>query len=249
MIVHQTCPICAAHEQEELTSARSSHDATPLVRCKSCRFIFRRPALTLPRTQHPEQEHSLLPPTADARLLHRLQVIQEAVMCGALLDICSDNGRFLALAQQRGWQVGGVAARIFDVPGAIFYPVLDEGLWPAGSFEAVTVWDAPAPLCHPTTLLRRIAHYCRVDGVLGVTIGNALTDKERTAPVDNLPSLHNFSLVALHRFLGRFGFRVERVERDAPGEYAGSTARKRAFSPSTRRTDDDTLIVIARYVP
>lgn len=111
-------------------------------------------------------------------------------------------------------------------------PASGEGCWPAGDFNAVTIWSGLEYSVHPAELIALAAHYCRVDGVLAVGLLNAervaewwpasLTEREQHPPPIRL-----FTPTALQRFLDRFGFRVERHLPDrAP-----------------------TLVVIARYVP
>lgn len=211
-------------------------------------------------------EHCLTGGVSDAWHTRRLEELERVGAHGAVLDIGCGDGRFLALAQQRGWRVAGVGAReALDTPAALaehIRPALEEGEWPAGSFDAVTLWETLDVQFLPAQVLQRAAHYCRVDGLLGVAL-----DRDSTAPLPALPEdaspLRCCSLLALHRLLGRFGFRIEWVVGQPPShrplqhmlEHPGRTLT-RAFQsfrhPRPEHAHEEEhggLTVLARYVP
>lgn len=280
MDAHLICPICASPEQVPLSRSQTDPAVAALVRCKSCHFIYRRPTgVSYRPTQEPVWDDA---GTAPVRTVpkevteHRLHLLENAVLRGSLLDIGCGNGEFLQQARYHGWVVAGIepseaADRAQDLLRDVAIPRgLQSGLWPAGSFDAVTIWHKLDQSQHPAELLSLAAHYCRVDGVLALAVLNGDTVigrfSQSQADYTDTPA-QLFSATALDWYLGRFGFRVERIER-GPGSWRhgayipgvrGLRRHENPVSPFSRRTTcerrpfsalyDDTLTVIARYVP
>ena len=92
---------------------------------------------------------------------------------------------------------------------------LREGIWPAGNFDAVTIWSGLEYTTRPAELLTLAAHYCRVDGVLAVqAMSSAVTRKWKTSERGKTTEPHPtrlFTPAALQYYLTRFGFRTERL--------------------------------------
>lgn len=212
------------------------------------------------------EEHGLARGIADAWHARRLEELERVGTRGALLDIGCGDGRFLALAQQRGWRVAGIGApdavNIADGLAGQIRPTLEEGQWPAGYFAAVTLWETMDDHARPAQVLQRAAHYCRVDGVLGIALDSESTAHQPTLPEDVSP-LRCFSLLALHRLLGRFGFRIEWVVNNTPPrgplqqmlEHPGRTLTRalqtfrQPHQEPEREPERSGITVIARYVP
>ncbi len=212
-------------------------------------------------------DHGLAHGVSDARHTRRLEELERVGAHGAVLDIGCGDGRFLALAHQRGWRVAGVespgAVRLPEGLAAQIRPALEEGQWPAGSFDAVTLWETLDEHVRPAQVLQRAAHYCRVDGILGVALDSETTVHRPALPEDASP-LRCFTLLTLHRFLGRFGFRIEWVVSNTPPhrplqqmlEHPGRTLTRaiQAFrQPQQQQREQEQerggITVIARYVP
>jgi len=216
------CPICCSAAQERLTPPRRRHlPSGDIVRCTSCYFVYRT-ARSCPWP--PDSGEAVIPsakaqPAPDEQLARQLAIIEQSVGCGAVLDIGCGDGSFLDRACRHGWQVAGVGthAAVQAHPllhDASIQPSLQEGDWPAGSFDAVTIWDGFERSTHPENLLRLAAYYCRLDGVLALQIRHAdrrRTREEFTAMPDaEMPSCL-YSPVAVHRLFSRYGFRTQRI--------------------------------------
>lgn len=272
MITHDACPICAATAYDCLAT-RGTHGAPAIdvLRCRVCRFVYTRPAMTdtlpsAPERPNPFGGHGVAP---DARARHRLDVIESLVPRGTLLEVGCREGGFLAAARQRGWVVAGVeptAARQAaqaQLPGIPIAPALTEGRWPAGTFDAICLWDGLERATSPGELLYMTAHYCRIDGIVALEI-------PRRACHDDTQGACRYPLPTLERLLARIGFRLEWVEEQpgihdartlhGHGEAAVHRARLRRYTEhgtiasyttsllQTRRPPSN-LFALARYVP
>jgi len=199
-------------------------DAATVVRCTSCRYIYRAQDAALADRSTPA--HTL--PTAEEPWSGRLDALGDAMGHGTLLNVGSGPAPFLQLARDAGWQV----AEIEPDPQLAEESVQSEGRWPAGSFDAVTIWSGLEYSARPASLIAVAAHYLRVDGMLAVQLLNP----ERMAewwPVvhaehaDTPLPTRLYTPTAMQRFLGRYGFRIERHLPDRKA----------------------TVVLLARYVP
>lgn len=223
-----------------LTSCRNDA-GTVMLRCVSCRYIYR---FNEPqRPYEPDDDLRVAMPAipdddiTDELLGIHLTIVEQAVGRGTLLDINCGNGQFLRLARRNGWRVMGIEPRggstCDGADGIVIIRHLEEGHWPAGSCDAVTLWQGMEWTASPDRLLATAAHYCRLDGILAVHVHNG--EQQDTHGYD-ADTQRLFTPVALHRYLARFGFRTERIRHTAP------TSRR-------HHTTDDWLTVVARYVP
>ena len=247
MVSHCLCPICCSADQEWLTpSRRRPMPGGDIVRCASCHYVYRslRTYPWLPvdtAAAIPQPEAGAI---SDEQQARQLAIIEQSVGCGALLDVGCGDGSFLERACRHGWQVAGVGSNsaaharplLHDAP---IHPNLREGVWPAGSFDAVTIWGGFERHPQPETLLRLAAYYCRLDGVLALQMQNV--DSRRThddLAADSAQSipLRLYSPVAVHRLFSRYGFRTERIAPATPPQDA-------------RITPEHQLIAVARYTP
>ena len=205
MVSQLACPICASPTREVLWPSARVPDAATMVRCTSCRYIYRAQDTGL---SEPAPAHPL--PEADAPWPGWLAAVEEAVGRSALLNLGAGPLPFLQLARDAGWRVAEIEPD----------HLLSAGRWPAGSFDAVTIWNGLEDSPRPATLISAAAYYLRVDGVLAIRALNAV--QAGTPPPTRL-----FPPTALQRFLSRYGFRIER-------------------SLSARKA---TTVLLARYVP
>jgi hypothetical protein len=199
-----------------------------ILRCRSCRYIYQDAetsaevaagTVELPSTEQPDYVY-----------LRRLQLLEDEVERGALLEVGSRGRRFIELARARGWRAE--ASRL-DEDDERAYPAIREGLWPAGSFDVLVSCHVLESYPRPTDVLTMIAHYCRMDGLLFLETAG---DGPLPAPMPTLtPTARRiYSLSSLHGLLDRFGFRIERY----------------MHTPTTvQSTDNEALTVLARYVP
>ncbi len=255
MSAQRICPICSAQEPEVVATTPASPGAVTLARCAVCRYVFRLPAGTY--------EEGALPMPGGELLARRLAAVENAVPRGALLDLDSCDGAFLALARRQGWRVAGIAPgptakRDHGLPPELLRETLEEGHWLAGSFDAIICWTPLEHNAQPDTLVRLAAHYCRIDGVLMLHAQAT----HRGGTESTFSPDRRYPPSAVFRLLNRYGFRIERLEREPHAGRipvrAGHAVLFRggthpAFQP--RRVpvasgqETTGLLVTARYIP
>jgi hypothetical protein len=157
--------------------------------------------------------------------LRRLRVLARFAPCGALLTILPGQDGFARSATQAGWRV--TAAGITKTLAA---PLLREGLWPAGSFDAVALCGTLEAVLDPEWVLHLAAHYCRLDGLLLVETWDGEMTGTAGASVPRC-----FTRAALTTLLARVGFRPAWM-----GRFPG---------PETGPEDAVTLCAVAHYAP
>jgi hypothetical protein len=244
--------MCATQNPELMTPAPSRQSVVTLVRCAVCQYIFRVPAGNGDTEQ--------LAPGGE-RHAHRLAAVENAVARGALLELDAPDGAFLALARRQGWRVAGIAPTLalkpdHGLPPDALHATLEEGHWLAGSFDAVTCWTPLERSEQPDALVRLAAHYCRIDGVLML---QAHDGPARTEPT--FATERRFAPSEIFRLLSRYGFRVERLEREPHAGRLTTRATHAVISrgahalfqhhrtPVLTRSESAALLVTARYIP
>jgi len=145
-----------------------------------------------------------------------------------LLDVGAHAGRFMHLAQRRGWQVEGIelnprtAACAARRTGAPVHQVNAQALAAGGRrFDAVTLTDVLEHIPEPVALLASIARLVEPGGTIAIKVpcGPSQWHKERLVSTlkpshavslaDNLVHVNHFSPASLTLALERAGF--ERV--------------------------------------
>ena len=99
---------------------------------------------------------------------------------GRLLDVGCGFGFFLDQARRAGWEVSGIDvsgvatayARDHLGLGDIRTEELRPETYPAGSFDAATMWNLLEHLDHPLATLRQVAGTLAPGGVLGLRVPN-----------------------------------------------------------------------------
>jgi SAM-dependent methyltransferase len=153
----------------------------------------------------------------------------------ALLDVGAHAGRFLQLAQQRGWSVEGVevnprtAAHAERQTGARVHRMSAHDLDAIGSrFDALTLTDVLEHIPDPLMLLGKAKTALAAGGWLAVKVpcGPIQVFKERMRArvhrryrprlADNLVHVNHFSVRSLKLALDRAGFRNAHIEVGAP---------------------------------
>ena len=143
-----------------------------------------------------------------------------------LLDVGCAYGPFLAAAREAGYAGQGLdlsEAAVGYVQRSLGIPCRQgdfesagEELWPAGSFEVLSLWYVIEHFRNPAVVLARAAGLLRPGGVLAVSTPNGAGisgRRDRTAFLRASPDDHRtvWNPRAARRILRRFGFRPRRV--------------------------------------
>ncbi|OPZ80798.1 MAG: hypothetical protein BWY76_03246 [bacterium ADurb.Bin429] len=155
-------------------------------------------------------------------LARRLKVLERFQSRGSLLVVSAGDDTLANAAARAGWRTALAGIGDCGTP-------LCEGLWPGGSFDAVALCGVLECAEAPDILLRRAAHYCRLDGLLLVETW----DGDHPGAFRAAPRLYTHR--ALTMLLARHGFRENRACR-LPG-------------PDGAPDDAVTLCVVAQYSP
>lgn len=221
--------------------------ATAVVACDDCGLLYRnpRPQASVV-TQAYETEHYdeayLLAELETQRAWARTKVpllarhFAKSVMRSKprILEIGSFVGGFLLEGQHQGWDMVGVdpgrdvAAFCRERGLPIFEGTLEEARFPAGSFDAIVVWNTFDQLPDPRALLEQAVPLLRNGGLLVLRVPNgacfawmiamrALVPPTLRRPFDiamacnnllTFPYLYGYSAAQLERLIGPYGFRL-----------------------------------------
>ncbi len=192
------CVLCGASEQRELYSSRLSDvsnldiqklfactssaygECGPIVRCVRCGLIFQNP--------QPDAESVLAAyeEVVDERYAEEregrvhtfrraLRELEEYATPGRLLDVGAHLGVFVEVARARGWDAEGIEPSRWAVAEArarglpVTCGALAELREPAGSFDAITMWDVIEHFPDPLAELRRAYDLLGSGGILAVS--------------------------------------------------------------------------------
>jgi SAM-dependent methyltransferase len=217
-----------------------------LVECRTCGFGQPEELPTLPgffdrmydqRWDERWVEHEFAARYKDFIFRGILRQLRQRVASGRrrLLDVGAHAGRFMFLAQQRGWDVEGIelnartAACAASRTGAPVHRVNATTLAVSGRrYDAVTLTDVLEHIPNPLPLLQSLAQILEPGGCLAVKVpcGPSQRFKEQvlTAFVpgrsvslaDNLVHVNHFSARSLRHVLARAGFRRIDIRSGAP---------------------------------
>lgn len=149
--------------------------------------------------------------------LERIEAVKP--LRGRLLDVGAATGYFLALAQERGWEVRGVelspqaAAKARERGIEVAVGTLSQAPFDKGSFDAVTAFDVIEHVADPGALAREIAAMLGPGGALFGSTPDSLSLNARISgkgwhmlfPPEHLTLMNERSLRLL---LEKAGFRV-----------------------------------------
>jgi len=170
-----------------------------------------------------------------------------------LLDVGAHAGRFMHLAQTRGWRVEGIelnprtAAYAAARTGAPVHRVNAHTLATDGRrYAAVVLTDVLEHIPDPTQLLRVLATLVEPEGVVAVKVPNgaaqwikerwlARLTTHRISLAENLVHVNQFTPRSLARALETAGFREVRVRPAAP-ELPPANGMRGLVSRAFRRT-------------
>jgi 2-polyprenyl-3-methyl-5-hydroxy-6-metoxy-1,4-benzoquinol methylase len=145
---------------------------------------------------------------------------------GALLDIGCSTGSFIEIAKKKGWVVKGIeispdSAKIAqDIhKGDVYEGMLQDGLYPEETFNAITLWDVLEHVPDPKQLLGIIYRLLKKDGMVFIRTPNVdglfptyslyLSKYLNYWPHPEPPyHLFQFSPSTLRKFLSISGFEV-----------------------------------------
>jgi 2-polyprenyl-3-methyl-5-hydroxy-6-metoxy-1,4-benzoquinol methylase len=169
-----------------------------------------------------------------------------------LLDVGAHAGRFMHLAQKRGWQVEGIelnprtAAYAAAQTGAPVHRVNAHTLATDGRrYAAVVLTDVLEHIPDPTQLLRVLAALVEPDGVVAVKVPNgsaqwikerwlARLTSHRVSLAENLVHVNQFTPNSLAKALEAAGFSHVQVAAAAP-ELPPTSGMRAAVSRTIRR--------------
>lgn len=227
-----------------------------LVRCRGCDLVYvtNPPALeALQRLYSFEHGYhqKVADPSADVRFEtevarnHLADLQHYNKTAGRLLDIGCSAGFFLDEARVAGWDVSGlelsedtaeIARRKFGLE--VTTGVLGVGLFRAGSFDAVTMWDVIEHVVDPVSTLVEVSRILKDDGVLLMETPNIdglfprlsyrLAETLNYWPHPEPPNhLFQFSKKTVRRLLETAGMRTLGIgDRRIPLAYSFGTARE-----------------------
>jgi SAM-dependent methyltransferase len=151
---------------------------------------------------------------------NRLDALERVVPRGRLLDVGAAAGFFVDEALARGWDASGidVSKPMVDWGTRTLSVALERATvaalrLPAGSLDAVTMWDYVEHSIDPASDLELVRELLRPGGVLALSTGDAATFVARVSGSRwhlLTPRHHNFFFTAatLSRLLTQSGFEV-----------------------------------------
>ena len=222
------CNICGADRASTRLLTRDYKYSTPglfrIVECDNCGLAFTSPRPTTseiaafyPSTVVEHAGDGLPNPFSESVAA---RVTARSGAPGKLLDVGCASGSLLRSMRQRGWEVFGIepapdaAAKAAGVPGArIKCGVLEDGDFPSGTFDAVTLWSVLEHLHDPRRTLRIIRDILNPAGLLHLCLPNFDSLERRLfGPrwfgLDMPRHLYHFSPATIRRLLREAGFDV-----------------------------------------
>ncbi len=174
---NQKCPLCTGKLLVDLCKIESSslgNCTFDVLRCDGCGLGKTNP---MPSDLAPYYEHyhgGRHGATADLCVKRRISMLESCTRAqkpGMLLDFGCGDGRFLAAAQERGWQVKGTELS----PNAARQRGLDVvtdicEIADTTVFDCITLWHSLEHLCDPLGTLRNIRKYLSPTGVLLIAV-------------------------------------------------------------------------------
>jgi SAM-dependent methyltransferase len=224
-----TCAVCS-HAFGPAGHIRWTKDGYDIVRCPSCGLLFRR---VLPTQADLDEIYGLeyfqggaegyLDYVADEEVhrlsaRRRLDLLEQVVSRGRLLDVGAAAGFFVDEARKRGWDAAGIdvsepmvewGRRELGAP--LERQVLGD--LAGGAFDALTMWDYIEHALEPAADLQHAHERLRPGGVLALSTGDSSTLVARASGSRwhlLTPRHHNFffSAATLSRLLAQSGFEL-----------------------------------------
>ena len=195
-----------------------------LVRCQACRFVYLnpRPDEDEMARHYPDFTHSgSRPPegTPDA-FRWRLGQIERRKRGGRLLDVGCGDGRFLAVALQRGWDAygldtspGAIGSARRELGDRVVLTTLLKASYPAEHFDVVSLFEVLEHLPDVLGHLREIRRILKPEGLVCLSVPNFASLERGVfrrwwAGLDAPRHLQQFTSESLRFFLETSGFAV-----------------------------------------
>lgn len=262
------CALCGSTEQREIYPARVQDltqvdvqrlyactssaygECGPIVRCTRCGLMFQNPQ------PDPASILAAYEEVVDVRYAQEregrvhtfrraLDELEEFVAPGRLLDVGAHLGVFVEAAQARGWDAVGVEPSRWAVAQArdrglpVVCSALADFQAPAGTFDAVTMWDVIEHFPDPLAELRRTHALLRPGGVIAISTMDVEAPVARLLgrrwpwymqmhlfyfsrrTLSRLVELAGFSVIEIrrHRRIVRLAYLVSRLEKRVPWLY------------------------------
>jgi len=229
------------------------------VRCRDCGLLSVRPFPDIRDllSFYDDRGGRHVDPSADpsgeaqihrVRFSEELDRIEGHCRRGRVLDIGCAWGFFLALCKERGWEPKGVdlshiqteyARRRFGLD--VFTGSLHDARYPAGHFDAVTMWHVFEHFHDPLGALREVRRVLKRDGTVVIAVPTP-----RSAPdyvFQSIPlHLYYYDEDTLGRALRLAGLRVVRVFRG--GGTGAATLMRKVGIRDPRRVISDHLALL-----
>jgi SAM-dependent methyltransferase len=239
------------HRSEELADrAEFTQDySTRIVQCPSCGFVFRSPRPPASAVMGAYVTDRYSDAHLQSEFLSQRQWAEKKAGIVArwvrfsnapvVVEVGSFVGGFLYAGRRRGWSMLGVdpGKEVTEFCRAQGLPVyrgtLAEAPIPAGSVDAVVIWNTFDQLPNPDTTLAAARKVLRKEGVLIIRVPNGLMYQRGARLLDRrgllrkwmittlawnnllgFPYLHGYSVSTADQLLGRHGFRRLMVYRD-----------------------------------
>jgi SAM-dependent methyltransferase len=240
MFKHTACPACGHTEFAHFLDCKDytvSQDTFTIVSCKACNFKFTNPVPDPDRIgeyykaesyiSHSDTRKGLI-----ARLYHavrsftlksKLQILENNVSRGTLLDFGCGTGMFLRTCKSGGWSVFGVepdagAAELARSGIERIYSDLEALLQeqPNIKFDAITLWHVLEHVPELNRLIGRLKDILNSDGVLVIAVPN-YTSRDAAhygrfwAAYDVPRHLYHFSPESIKSIFSRLGFNLRQM--------------------------------------
>jgi SAM-dependent methyltransferase len=217
------CEVCSGR----YTSPRLKKEHRALAFPQNYPFYSRAYATKDAEIPRPDPEHLARARAAFAsRADHLCEVMPRP---GRVLDLGCGDGFFLDVMRARGWEVAGVDVE----PAVVWYAReilglknvrhadMEEGEYPHGPFDAITLWGSMQLVYEPRKLLERIHRLLAPGGILAIGVSNIRSAGAKTFRGHwyglGLPRhLVHYTPETLARLIEWTGYRVERTEFETP---------------------------------
>ena len=179
----RSCPGCGYSEPTELFVK----DGFPHGRCGRCDLVYVAPVISEEAIMKFYAEESSWTEVLFSKeqveldehiFAYGLDLVENLISAGRILDIGCGPGFFLEAARRRGWQVEGMEMndrcverlRKLDIP--VSTDPLEHSDLEAGSFDAVAMWEVLEHLRHPNQALEQVRQLLKPGGVLLICVPN-----------------------------------------------------------------------------
>lgn len=221
-LTYVNCNLCGSDDTELLYVK----DSLNVVRCKQCGLVYVNPRLPKAHALYEEDfftasdyfgEYAIR--IDKIRFQTNLKKIEKFKKGGRLLDIGCGLGRFIEMAQRRGWLTKGIDVSIFASRYArnrgldVSTKELKDILLEEESFDVITLFHVLEHFANPLGFLKDIKPLLKTDGILVIELpnfgGSASTRLGRDWPWVK-PRVHNydFTTITLEKMLDKAGFEV-----------------------------------------